>query len=215
MDISLSKEAQKREVEEMHRRRILVDQSRDGIVVFEENGRVVETNRRFTHMLGSSQEEVQSLSVTDWESQHTPKETINMINTVDESGMFFETRHRRRDGYNIHVEISANAAFIDGRKLIFCICRDISQVKQAEEALLESEESLRKAQSLLLATQRMAKLGGWEYDVEQQQLTWTDEVYRIHELSKEFDCNDPMANFRFNVSEDQESISRVFLNCLI
>ncbi len=28
----------------------------------------------------------------------------------------------------------------------------------------------------------MAKLGGWEYNIEKDQLVWTDEVYRIHEL---------------------------------
>ena len=214
LDISLLKEAQKREIEEMHRRRILIDQSHDGIVVLEENGNVVETNKRFAQMLGYSQEEVLNLTVTDWEFQHSTEETFGMIHAVDEFGMFFETRHRRSDGSNIHVEISTNAAYIDGRKQIFCICRDISQRKQAEEALRASEEALRKAQSLLLATQRMAKLGGWEYDAEKQRLTWTDEVYRIHELSKEFDCNDPETNFSFYAPEDQKRISLAFFNCV-
>ena len=214
MDISLLKEAQKHEIESMHRRRILVDQSRDGIVVLDENGDVVENNKRFAQMLGYNQNEVLRLTVTDWEFQYSREETFGMIQAVDESGMFFETRHRRKDGSVFDVEISTNAAQIDGRKQVFCICRDISQRKQAEEALRASEEALRKAQSLLLATQRMAKLGGWEYDVERQRLTWTDEVYRIHELSKDFDCNDPKTNFSFYAPEDQKRIFRAFFNCV-
>lgn len=38
--------------EETHRRQILVDQSRDGIVVMEESGKVYEANRAFAEMLG-------------------------------------------------------------------------------------------------------------------------------------------------------------------
>ncbi|MDY6991729.1 MAG: PAS domain S-box protein, partial [Pseudomonadota bacterium] len=46
-----------------------------------------------------------------------------------------------------------------------------------------AEEKLRKSEALLRTTGAMAKIGGWELDLNQHQLTWTDEVYRIHELS--------------------------------
>jgi two-component system, cell cycle sensor histidine kinase and response regulator CckA len=51
--------------------------------------------------------------------------------------------------------------------------RDITERKKTEEALRESRD-------LLDATQRLARVGGWEWDVEQQTMTWTDETYRIH-----------------------------------
>ncbi|MDY6984314.1 MAG: PAS domain S-box protein, partial [Pseudomonadota bacterium] len=43
--------------EEMHRRQILVEQSRDGIVVMTEDGKVYEVNRAFADMLGYTQDE--------------------------------------------------------------------------------------------------------------------------------------------------------------
>ncbi|MBD3305074.1 PAS domain S-box protein [candidate division KSB3 bacterium] len=46
----------------------------------------------------------------------------------------------------------------------------------------QTEAALRKRQSLLDDTQRIAKIGGWEVDLETRALFWTDEVYRIHEL---------------------------------
>lgn len=55
------------------------------------------------------------------------------------------------------------------------IAIDITERKQAEQAL-------RHSRNLLSLTGRMAQIGGWDLDLESQTLTWTDEVYRIHEV---------------------------------
>ncbi len=49
---------------------------------------------------------------------------------------------------------------------------DITELKKAEERLRRSEACLREAQEL-------AHIGNWEWDLETQVLTWSDEVYRI------------------------------------
>ena len=43
-----------------------------------------------------------------------------------------------------------------------------------------------KSQKLLTDTGKMAKVGGWEFDLESQKLLWTEEVYRIHEVDPDF-----------------------------
>ena len=53
--------------------------------------------------------------------------------------------------------------------------RDITERKRAEEALIESEQRLKRAQEI-------AHLGSWELDVVNSRLTWSDEVYRIFGL---------------------------------
>jgi len=52
---------------------------------------------------------------------------------------------------------------------------DISQLKEAQKAFL-------RIQGMLNETGRMAKIGGWELDIERQELLWTQEVYHIHEV---------------------------------
>ena len=112
-----------------------MEQSRDGIVVIGKDGGVYESNRRFAEMLGYSIEEVCNLHVWDWEFQFTREQVLGMVQTVDENGDNFETKHRRKDGTIYDVEISSNAAVFAGEKMILCVCRDITERKQAEEAL--------------------------------------------------------------------------------
>ncbi len=56
---------------------------------------------------------------------------------------------------------------------------DITERKRIEKAL-------ERDKYLLNATGRMAKVGGWEYDIPSNTLTWTDEVYHIHEVTADF-----------------------------
>lgn len=53
--------------------------------------------------------------------------------------------------------------------------RDISDAVRAERLLRESESRLREAQ-------RMARLGGWERDLANDALIWSDEMFRIFEI---------------------------------
>jgi PAS domain S-box-containing protein len=55
------------------------------------------------------------------------------------------------------------------------INQDITERKNAEKALKNN-------QRLLAETEKMGKVGGWEFDIVTQKQTWTEEVYRIHEV---------------------------------
>uniref|UniRef100_A0A7C4AJP9 PAS domain S-box protein n=1 Tax=Thermodesulfovibrio aggregans TaxID=86166 RepID=A0A7C4AJP9_9BACT len=85
--------------------RLLIEQSRDGIVVLDQNCKVYEANKKFAEMLGYSMEEVYQLYVWDWDNKFTKEEILEMAGDIDESGHHFETQHRRKDGSIIDVEL--------------------------------------------------------------------------------------------------------------
>jgi len=58
---------------------------------------------------------------------------------------------------------------------ILCVGNNITETKQAEKQLQRNE-------TLLNTTQKLARIGGWEIDLKNNQIFWTDEVYRIHDL---------------------------------
>ena len=141
MDITESKWAEEALADEATRRRILIEQSSDGISVLDENGKVYDVNQRFAEMLGYSLEEARELYMWDWDTQWTREQLLGMIRSVDEAGDHFETYHRRKDGTVFDVEISTNGAIIAGKKLVFCVSRDITERKKADEALRLSEQN--------------------------------------------------------------------------
>lgn len=53
-------------------------------------------------------------------------------------------------------------------------CLDVTEVKEAEETIIKSEKQLKGAQQI-------AKLGSWEVDLKTNQITWSEEMYRIFE----------------------------------
>jgi diguanylate cyclase (GGDEF)-like protein/PAS domain S-box-containing protein len=116
--------------------RVLFEQSAEGLVVLDESGRVVEVNQRYAEMLGYSIDEMLQLHVWDWDIQFDKSALVEMLKHVDQTGAWFETQQRRKDGSIIDVGLSNNGARYQGRKLIFCICRDITKEKADQEKII-------------------------------------------------------------------------------
>ena len=58
----------------------------------------------------------------------------------------------------------------------FTVGHDITHLKETEKKLIENEKNLKEAQ-------RIAKIGSWELDNSTNMLTWSDEAYRIFNLT--------------------------------
>ncbi|WP_320055653.1 ATP-binding protein [Desulfuromonas thiophila] len=131
--------------QEASRRRLIFEQSRDGIVITDSHGRVFEANPSFAALLGYSPHELANLHIWDWEVQFSRQDIEQTIQTLDENGVLFETRHRRKDGRVIDVEVCANLCLWQGQKLIYSTCRDISERKQAEKELEKARQAAEQA----------------------------------------------------------------------
>jgi len=91
-------------------------------------------------------------------------------------------------------------------KKMLGIVADINEQKIAEKALRENE-------ILLKETQKLVGLGGWECDIVQKKATWTDEVYNIYGVEKDFDISDLEKTLSFYQEEDRENLRRAFERC--
>jgi two-component system cell cycle sensor histidine kinase/response regulator CckA len=90
---------------------------------------------------------------------------------------------------------------------------------EMERELLETRINLQKSEELLNDTQRLARVGGWEWDLEKQIMTWTRETYRIHGIKPEENITGSPASIDFSLNcydpSDRPVIEAAFKNCVV
>ena len=179
--------------------------AQDGIVLLDEEGAPLDFNKAFANMLGYSLEELKEINM----GQVAPGVFAldeQAVAQLLENGYFddYERVLARRDGSELMVTLSG--AMIGSRHegepgRAFAFVKDITERKKAEQ-------EVQRYRDLLEETGTMAKVGGWEFDVEDLKQVWTSEVYRIHEVDPESFQPTVETGIAFYSPEVQEEISR-------
>ena len=126
---------------EIERYRNLMEQAADGIFIADEEGIYLEVNKRGARMLGLSAAEIIGRHIRDFVvAEDIPALEADLAALRRRKVYRNERRLRRKDGSIFLAEVSVKK-LSDGR--IQGILRDITQRKQAEEALRQSEERFR------------------------------------------------------------------------
>ena len=91
-----------------------------------------------------------------------------------------ERIHSRKNGRPVYVEENTIALMDEHRKVTgyVSVNRDITERKRAEEALQEKEHLLSEAQ-------RIGHIGSWSFDLSKDILQFSDEMYRLFDVSAE------------------------------
>lgn len=173
----------------------------DIIMVADVAGNLIEANERAQQAYGYSREEMQGMQVGALCDSDTFQRKLAQFDELGESR--FETVNRRRDGSTFPVEVSARAIEIVGVKYLQFIIRDISERRQAEEAL-------RRSETLLNKSQRLANIGSWELDLKENILYWSDENYRIFEQPHDGGVASYETFLSIVHPDDREMVNRVY-----
>ena len=96
--------------------------------------------------------------------------------------------------------------FIDseGKKFLVGIIQDVTEQRIAEQALKEN-------QYLYKETQKIGKMAGWSYDVESDQITFTDAIYEIYGTK----FLTPDEGIKFYYPDDKEKVWNSFTEALL
>jgi PAS domain S-box-containing protein len=176
-DISERKQAE----ETLARLATIVESSDDAMIAKSLDGTILSWNGGAERMYGYAAEEVvgTSISVLVPEDHNDLADIMNHI-ARGESLEHHETRRRRKDGRVIDVALTVSPIKNASGEVVGAatITRDVSTRKQAEERLRESERSLRDAQ-------RIVRVGSWEWDVTNDLVTWSDQLYRNFGITRE------------------------------
>jgi PAS domain S-box-containing protein len=151
--------------------RRLVDGAGDSFFLIDETGKLCDVNRCACESLEYSREELLGMSVPDVQMQPLRRddgEPYWKFPKLSEP-ITYEGVHRKKNGETFPVEVRLTFLEHDGESWCLALCRDITERKRAESALLEEQRLLRQLLDLM---ENDRKLVAYEiHDGLAQQLT--------------------------------------------
>jgi len=129
---------------ELSLRAQLLDLAMDSIYVIDTDGYIVFANEASWKSRGYISSEFTGANIRELVTPDYKALVAERIDKILNKGeLTFETRHYRKDGSAMPVEVHARMISLDGRKFIISIARDMTERKLAEEVLKRSEERFR------------------------------------------------------------------------
>ena len=148
--------------------------------------RVIRWSREAARIFGWSQAEIMGKTVAELKWVHDDdvalvQKTQEAIASGEQLQPFSTNHNHRKDGSVILCEWYNSATYDEAGRLqsVLSFVLDITQRRRAEDRL-------RQSQSNLARSQQIGHLGSWEWDIPNQTLFWSDELYRIFGVTREF-----------------------------
>ncbi len=157
----------------------LLDEAPAAITIHDTDGHFVFANKATASMHGyESVQEFLKINLHDLDLPESEELLDERVRKIKETGEArFEVTHYRKDGSTFPLEVQAKIIDWEGKPAILSIATDITESKQAEENLRESQ------QRLSLATQSAA-LGIWDWDIVNNDMTWDDQMFRLYGITE-------------------------------
>ncbi|MFA5805019.1 MAG: PAS domain S-box protein [Melioribacteraceae bacterium] len=171
LDITERKQAETRLQNSEQRYRNIIQTSMDGFWIADTEGRILDVNAAYCQLIGYEREELLNMRIPDVEVKETLEETAQHIQEVMTKGYDrFETRHRRKDGQLLDIEVSAVYQLDNEDGKFFIFLRDTTERKRAENELKESEERFRSvaqsANEAIITADSTGKIVDWNRGAE-------------------------------------------------
>jgi PAS domain S-box-containing protein len=158
--------------------RRLVEANVVGIVMWNLEGAITGANDAFLRMVQYDREDLASgrvrwtdLTPAEWRGQDE-----QAVADLKATGIFqpFEKEYFRKDGSRVPVLLGGALFEGSGREGVAFVL-DLSEQKRAERAL-------RRSESFLAEGQRLSQIGSFSWRVATNEVTWSEQLYRIYEF---------------------------------
>ncbi len=186
-DITIRKEAEiklKKSEQMFHG---LFESAPDALVVVNSEGEIVRINKQTESLFGYSRDELKEKKVElllpesfrKIHQKHREKYFANPHQRIMGAGL--ELYGQRKDSSKFPVDIMLSYLNNDEGINVIATIRDITERKR-------SEEIIRKHKLMLTQAEELAHLGSWEWNILENKVHWSEELFRIYGIThEEFD----------------------------
>lgn len=166
---------QKKDLTLFHHFTQYFNKTKDLICLASLEGYFTKINEAFSISLGYTEKELLSKKIIEFilpeDQDKTIKEFENLNN--GQNTINFINRYIKKDGGIIN--LNWHATLNEDAKTVFAIARDVTDVEQTKEKLITN-------QRLLNESQKMAKIGSFEFNLQTNELVWSEELFNIFEI---------------------------------
>jgi PAS domain S-box-containing protein len=142
--------------------RNLFESATDGIFILDLKGNIIDVNNAAYERLGYPKDELLSMHIKQLDPPEFADKVPERMAKIREKGSaVFESAQIKKDGTVMPVEVNAKLLEHEGRQVFFSVVRDITERKEAERQLRESEERFRGAFESVGVGASMASLKGY------------------------------------------------------
>ena len=141
--------------------RQLVETTGTGFLILDSHGRVIDANSEYLRICGhNALKEILGRTVVEWTAPYDVDRNTKEVEKCYRKGFVrqLEIDYVHPDGKIIPIDINATCLDTENGRRIMCLCRDITERREVQEALRASEERYELAV-------RGAGVGIWDYDV--------------------------------------------------
>jgi PAS domain S-box-containing protein len=171
------------------RKTAILDSALDSIVTIDHEGRITEFNHAAERTFGYRREDVLGAMLGDvivppaLRERHRQGMTRYLATGRGVVlGKRLEMSAVRADGTEFPVELAITRITGDGPPSFTGYLRDITDEKQREAFRRDAEEKLRRSEAYLAEAQRLSLTGSFSWRLATDEITWSEQVYRILEL---------------------------------
>jgi formate hydrogenlyase transcriptional activator len=170
--------------EDLHRRKEeldgLFELSPDAVILTDENFNVLRVNKEFTRIFGYTAEEAAGQWLPDlivpeeWRAESLKYRDL----LISGKRVELEVTRQRKGGVRFDVSVVAKKFSLGvGQKAFYLIYRDITERKNAERQIRQSEAYLAEAQ-------RLSHTGSFGWSIPSGELFWSEETFQIFEYEQ-------------------------------
>lgn len=215
VDISMQKELQKQE----EQLALVAAKTNDAVIITDADGYTTWVNKSFIKLTGYTLAEARGIKPGDLlqgpETDIATKKRISQCIKNQQPCQEIILNYGK-DGRKYWLDLTIDPVFDDKGQLkhFIAIEKDVTeQIKEKEQKEKDNQE-LKWTKELLEQTSQVAEVGGWDYNLETESLSWTSVTKQIFEVGEDYVPELKSVGNFFKVKQEHDAVIHAMQNLI-